>query len=278
MSQQGRGLVWRLVLMLGVLLGVGLAAGSARAEAARAWERLPDGRVVIEIYGHRFAFPPDMPVGRVQFMHGYRRDPIQPLKTVARSASLADVVADRAAAELWWAGPFSDRPVSIFVQGTGAESWFYDGPASSGRVSRPEVLFALEVYRDRARTHCNSQEFESGRRYCATMLDRSRNVAAADASGFVVDRRDPGIRYFWFTDQEQRSQPGDPTYIRINSWPSTFEYRNGAGDREGYFLFPGVVLRYRYITRKENQVDIRQIDDLFRATAARFYLGEAERR
>lgn len=269
----------RQSMVMLLLLAGWLAAGPARAEAARDWERLPDGRVVIEIYGHRFAFPLDMPVGQVEFIHGYRRDPIQPLKTVMQFASLAEVVADRAAAERWWAGPFSNRPVSIFIQGTGAESWFYDGPASSsGRAPRPQVSFALEVYRDRARTHCNSQEFEIGRQYCTTMLDRSRNVAAADASGFIIDRRGSGIRYFWFTDQEQRSQPGDPTYIRINSWPSSFQYENGAGIMPGYFLYPGVVIRYRYVISKENQVDIRQIDDLFRATAARFYLGEVERR
>lgn len=76
--------------MVMLLLLVGwLAAGPVRAEAALEWERLPDGRVVIEIDGRRFAFPPDMPVGQVEFIHGYRQDPIRPLKTAMRFASPA---------------------------------------------------------------------------------------------------------------------------------------------------------------------------------------------
>jgi hypothetical protein len=45
--------------MVILLLAGWLVAGPAWAEVPRDWQRLPDGRVVIDIHGRRVAFRPD---------------------------------------------------------------------------------------------------------------------------------------------------------------------------------------------------------------------------
>ena len=70
------GFVFIAVLAMGVVRSAA-AEGTATAEAAPSWPRLPDGRVVIEIYGRRLAFPPDRPPGQAGFQHGNRDVPLR---------------------------------------------------------------------------------------------------------------------------------------------------------------------------------------------------------
>ena len=64
-------------LIAGVAAVLVLAGPAWGGEEAPSWPRLPDGRVVIDIYGRRLAFPPDMPPGQVVFQHGNRRSPFR---------------------------------------------------------------------------------------------------------------------------------------------------------------------------------------------------------
>jgi hypothetical protein len=264
------------VMILAGLAAAGLATRPASAEATREWDRLPDGRVVIEIYGRRFAFPADMKAGQVEFVHGYQPDRTRPASTVARTATLDEVIADRAAAERWWAGPFVSRPVTIVLPASLAEPLFYGSTAAVDRGAvQPDPMFIIEVYRDPARTHCNSREFESQRRACDLWLSRSRNASAMNPEGFIVDRRGPGETYYFFPEHERRSQAGDPTHIRCVEYPGSFICGNGTVGADGYYLWPGIVLRYRYFMSKTDRQDMRRIDDAYRAVAARFFLGDA---
>ncbi len=180
-AEHGRGVARWLGVVVAVLLCMGPGVGPARAEAAREWERLPDGRVMIESYGRRFAFSPDMPLG---FVHGQRPHRTRPGGWEPHQATLQEVIADRAAAEAWWT-----HGLAIIVPSRLVEPLLFEGPAPVDRNAvRLTPAFEIWVYRDPTRTFCGSVEWEGFRRHCAYFLERSRDEAVIGSDGFVVER------------------------------------------------------------------------------------------
>jgi hypothetical protein len=259
--------------VLAALSAIGLAAGPVRADAAREWERLPDGRVVIEIYGRRFAFPTDMPAGQVVFVHGQRPHRTRPGGFGPRQATLQEVIADRAAAEAWWAPPNPTLPVGITITSRLVEPLLYEGPAPVDRNSmRPYPVFWIWVYQDPGRTYCASREWPGDHRICSYFIDRARDEAAIGPEGFIVEQpammRGTGKTYFVFPEREGRAAPGDPAHIACVDLGS-YLCENGSAGSWGYFIRPGIFLRYQYSMSKTNRQDMRRIDDAFR----RFFRG-----
>jgi hypothetical protein len=270
-------MVMRLLLLL---LAGWLAAGPARAEAAREWERLPDGRVVIEIYGRRFAFPTDMPAGQVVFVHGQRPHRTRPGGFELRQATLQDVIADRAAAEAWWAPPNPTMPVGITIASRLIEPLLFEGPAPVDRNAvRLTPAFQIWVYRDPNRTFCGSTEWEMFRRDCEYFLARSRDEVAIGSDGFVVERppflRGTSKTYYVFPERERRALPGDTAVIECLEFPGSFFCESGtSGVARGPFLRTGILLNYTYSMSKTNRQDMRRIDDAFRAFFARHFIED----
>jgi hypothetical protein len=265
--------VLRLVVVAG-LLAAGVVARPARAEAAREWDRLPDGRVVIEIYGRRFAFPADMPV---VFGHGQRPHRTRPGGFELRQATLQEVIADRAAAEAWWAPPNPTMPVSISVPTRLVEPLLFEGRAPVDRNAvRLAPAFEIWVYRDPKRTYCAHQQFESGRRICDYFLERSRDEAAIGPEGFIVERpaflRGTHQTYYVFPDRERRAPEGDPAHVACQEFSTSFLCESGTARGRGSFVRPGILLHYQYSISKTDGQDMRRIDDAFRAFFARHFI------
>lgn len=252
----------RLSVLLALLLLIG---ADARAQSARpAWDRLPDGRVVIEIYGRRLAFAPDLPPNTVVFSHR------------ERDASLQEVVANRADAEAWWGPAHPTNPVGIVLSPRLVWRELFDGPQALERGSvRPSERFWIWVYREHDWTDCRRSQFSGARRQCDHFVERSRDVAAIGPGGFIVDRptflRGTSQTYYVFPESDQRVAPGDPAYIACQPlWGNTW-CENGSL-RWGYFLRPGIFLRYGYATQQPNPHQMRRIDDAYRAAAEAFLL------
>lgn len=255
------------------LLAMGMARGAAAqgpvtAEAPTEWQRLPDGRVVIEIYGRRLAFPPDMPPGQVVFQHGNRDVPLR------------DVIADRAGMERWWSGSGPTMPVGIALSMNLVRPLLFDGPAPLDRTALwLGPAFWVWVYQDPTRTECTRQEREIDRRACAFFLERARDEAAINAEGFIVEQpamlRGLGSVFHLFPERERRAAPGDPARIACTEFPQAFFCENGSSIRWGTFIRPGLFMRYQYSMKKIHRQDMRRIDDAFRAVVDRFVLEDA---
>jgi hypothetical protein len=111
------------VLLLLLLAAAPLRAQPAGGEAGGDWERLPDGRVVIDIYGRRLAFPPDLRPGQVVFQHGPRDVP------------LAEVIARPEEMRRWWAPSDPTMPVGIALASSLVAPLLFEGPAAVDRTA-----------------------------------------------------------------------------------------------------------------------------------------------
>lgn len=244
-----------------------LLALPARADPAAEWERLPDGRVVIEIYGRRFAFPPDLPPGMVVFQHGARDVPLQQL------------IADRPTADRWWSGSHPLMPVGIALSTRLVVPLLFEGPdAVDPRTIYPGPHFWIWVYQDHEQAACRRPLYDFIRRDCEYFIERSRDASAFSPDGFVVERpamlRGTNQTYYVFPESEGRVARGDPAYIACQTLWGNYRCENGSS-RWGYFLRPGIFLRYAYATSMPKQRDMRRIDDAFRAAALRFLLDDS---
>ncbi len=271
-AEHGRGVARWLGVVVAVLLCMGPGVGPARAEAAREWELLPDGRVMIESYGRRFAFSPDMPLG---FVHGQRPHRTRPGGWEPHQATLQEVIADRAAAEAWWT-----HGLAIIVPSRLVEPLLFEGPAPVDRNAvRLTPAFEIWVYRDPTRTFCGSVEWEGFRRHCAYFLERSRDEAVIGSDGFVVERppflRGTSKTYYVFPERERRALPGDTAVIACLEFPGSFFCESAtSGVGRGPFLRRGILLNYTFSMSKTNRQDMRRIDDAFRAFFARHFIED----
>jgi hypothetical protein len=272
-----------MVLLL-VLAGW-LAVGPARAEAVREWERLPDGRVVVEIYGRRFAFPPDMRSDLVRFGHGQRPHRTRPGSWEERTASLQEVIADRAAAERWWGGSDPNMPVGIEVSRPLVTPFLHGDEGVLDRdAMRLGPIVSVWVYQDRARTVCQPRDsitWPGDSRACDYFRARSRDVAAQNENGLIVTTpsflRCTGNTYFVFPEDEQRTPSGDTAHISCIELGDFLNCQNNSARRRGYFITPGIFVRYEYFISRDHVFEMLRIDDAFRAFLARHFIEDDAR-
>jgi hypothetical protein len=242
-----RAVVTSLILLLLVVLPV-------RAQlAATQWERLPDGRVLIDIHGHRVAFAPDLPPGEV----GFARVPGQGVVDLRR------VIDDPA----WARERFQALPVVwiFLVNAHNVPGRFL------GRFDRRSVpntsIFRIGLYADRLATACE-EHVGSFRRACDRFAQLAQSPPALDEDGFVVDRPDflPGLgsTFYIVPAAERVAATGEPIFFRHHD---VLGYgRNGISHlRDGYFAKPGVRLLYQFSADHHPKVEWRQVDARFRA-------------
>jgi hypothetical protein len=258
------GRMWRAFAVLVLLL---LAESPLRAEpAGRGWERLPDGSVVIDIYGSRLAFPPDLRPGLVVFRHGPRDVPLH--EVIARPEEM----------RRWWAPSDPTMPVGIALAPSLVAPLLFEGPAAVDRTAVSAWSpFQLWVYRQYDRTHCAFTTID--RQICPFFIERARDEAAIGANGFIVERPamlpGAGKTDYLFPERERRAAPGDPARIACRELPRSLWCMNGTALQWGTFIRPGIVLRYQYSMSRTNPQDMRAIDTAFRTVVEGLLLDEA---
>ncbi len=250
-----------------LVLSLLLAPMPLRAEPTGGeWERLQDGRVVIDIYGRRLAFPPDLRPGLVVFQHGPRDVPLH--EVIARPEEM----------RRWWAPSDPTMPVAIALAPRLVTPLLFEGPAAVDRAAVSAWSpFQLWVYRQHERTYCAYTTID--RQICPFFIERARDEAAIGANGFIVERpamlHGTGKTYYLFPERERRAAPGDPAHIACRELPQSLWCMNGTAGRWGTFIRPGIFLRYQYSMSRTNPQDMRAIDTAFRTVVEGLLLDEA---
>jgi hypothetical protein len=196
----------------------------------------------------------------------------------SRRVSLQELMADRTGAERWWVGARPANPVGIALSASLVAPLLFGGPMPMDpAVIRPGPTFWIWVYRDYEWTDCRQTPWEISVRTCRHFVERSRDVSAIGPDGFIVERPDflrgTGLTFYLFPYAEQRAAPGDPVSIACRDFMQFYNCENRSL-RWGYFVKPGIFLRYQYAIMKPHQPDMRAIDDVFRTAALRFLLGD----
>ncbi len=229
------------------------AAAPAGAQDAAPWPRLPDGRVLIEIHGHRVAFLPDLRPGEVSF-------DVRPGPGVV---DLRRVIEDPA----WARERFrAMRAVWIFlVNAQNVPGRFL------GRFDRRLVphtsTFRIGLYADRMATACEGHNVPM-RQACHRFAQLAQDPPALEEDGFVVDRPDGlrglGSTFYIVPAAERLSVTGEPIFFQRHDVLGFG--RNGFSHLwDGYFVRPGVRLLYQFTVRHHSKSTWRQVDARFRA-------------
>jgi len=246
--------VFRRTAVAAWLVAAFAAAGpTAWAEDAEPWPRLPDGRVLIEIHGHRVAFQPDLRPGEVSFA----------LVQGQGVVDLRRVIEDPA----WARERFQAlRAVWIFLVNA------HNVPGRFlGRFERRSVphtsTFRIGLYADRMTTACEGHNGNM-RQACYRFAQLAQDPPALDEDGFIVDRPDllRGLSstFYILPATERVSATGEPIFFQHHD---VFRWgRSGIGHLwDGYFMTPGVRLLYQFNVRHHPKSAWRQLDARFRA-------------
>lgn len=259
-------------MLAAFLISVPLAMAPTRArpaadEAGRDWERLSDGRVVIDIYGRRLAFSPDLAPGMVVFQHG------------GRDVQLRDVIAQPSEMRRWWAPSHPTMPVAIALSANFVMPRLFEGasPVNQAAVAIWSP-FWVWIYREHGTTYCEYATID--RQFCSFFLARSRDDTAINRNGFIVEEpealRGIGRIYYLFPERERRAPPGDPAHIACRNLQQSLWCMNGTARRWGSFIQPGIFMRYQYSMSQANPQDMRAIDTAFRKVVTNLLLDRVE--